>query len=124
MTTLSVEAVENCVNEFNGAVVKRDAEALKVLTSEALSYGHSKGKIESQSAFIDNILSDGATQFTAIEISNQSITLDGDNAIVRHTVSAETSKNGVAGKLNIQNMMVWTYTEAGWQLLARQAFSA
>ena len=124
MNNLSVSDVENSIARFNTAMIERDTETLNALTAEALSYGHSKGKIEDQAAFLKNIKNDEATQFSSITISDQTITLFHDNAIVRHTFNAATSKKGVAGELSVKNLLVWKCIEGQWKLIARQAFSA
>ncbi|SMF48141.1 protein of unknown function [Alteromonadaceae bacterium Bs31] len=123
MTSELIQQVNNCVNQLNDALVQRDAEQLKALTSEGLSYGHSKGKIESQDAFVGNVVSEGATQFVSIVIEDQTTEIVGDNAIVRHTFKAETNKNGKTGSLEIKNLLVWLKAGGQWKLIARQAFS-
>ncbi len=123
MSNETIQEVNDYVNQLNDALVQRNAEQLKALTSEGLSYGHSKGKIEAQEAFIGNVISEGATQFVTITIEDQTTEIVGDNAIVRHTFKAETSKNGKAGSLEIKNLMVWQKAEGQWKLIARQAFT-
>lgn len=122
MSTNSIQAVNQCVEKFNAALSARDADALKALTAEGLSYGHSKGKVETQETFIANIISDGATQFVKIDIADQTTEIVGDNAVVRHIFKAETNKNGKAGKLEIHNVLVWAKSGNSWVLIARQAY--
>jgi len=123
MSTEAIQTVNECVAQFNGALVSRDAKALTELTSAGLSYGHSKGKVEGQESFVNNVVSEGATQFVKIDIADQTTEIVGDNAVVRHTFKAVTSKNGKAGALEIRNMMVWQNAGSRWVLIARQAFS-
>ena len=118
-----VTDIAACLREFNDALEARNAKALNDLTAPELSYGHSKGKIETREQFINNVISDGATQFANIVIEDQSIVLVNNNAIVRHTFKAQTSKNGVAGNVQIQNLMIWQKNDGQWRLIARQAFS-
>lgn len=123
MSQESVKAVAACVEKLNDALVRRDEKVLTELSSAGLSYGHSKGKIEDREQFVKNILADGATLFVSIKIENQTIEIVGNNAIVRHTLKGETSKNGTPGSLNIQNLLVWQNNNGKWELIARQAFN-
>ena len=123
MNPEDIRAVENNVSELNEALIKKDAGSLTALSSSGLSYGHSKGKIENRDQFVKNVISEGATQFVSIETENQTVEIVGNNAIVRHTLKVETSKNGVSGNLNIQNLLVWQNSGGKWELIARQAFN-
>jgi hypothetical protein len=123
MSQESIKAVADCVSQLNDALVRRDAKVLTALSSAGLSYGHSKGKVENREQFVKNVIADGATLFVSITTENQTIEIVGVNAIVRHTLKAETSKNGVAGSLNIQNLLVWQNNSGKWELIARQAFN-
>jgi hypothetical protein len=55
---------------------------LNDLTSEKLSYGHSNGAVEDKKDFMHKITS-GASDYTKIDVSNQTINISGDVAIVR-----------------------------------------
>lgn len=123
MNSNKIESVAQCVEQFNRALIARDAETLTSLSSEGLSYGHSKGKVESRETFVGNVISDGATRFVKISVEAQTVEIVNDNAIVRHTFKADTSKNGTAGKLEVRNLLVWQHLGGHWRLIARQAFS-
>lgn len=117
-----IKAVTDCVEKLNAALIARDAEALKAITAEGLSYGHSKGKVEDQESFIVNAIADSATHFVTIETVDQTVELIGDVAVVRHLLKADTNKNGTAGKLEIHNVLVWAKTADSWELIVRQAY--
>jgi hypothetical protein len=123
MSNQSIQEVANCVNQLNNALVSRDARTLTGLSSAGLSYGHSKGKVENREQFVNNVAGENATQFVSIEIENQTIEIVGVNAVVRHTFKAVTSKKGVTGNLQIQNLLVWQNNDGKWELIARQAFA-
>ncbi|MDX2047320.1 MAG: nuclear transport factor 2 family protein [Chitinophagaceae bacterium] len=102
------------------AMIDADAAALDRLTSGALSYGHSSGKVEGKSSFIENIVS-GRSDFVTIDLSEQTITVTGHTAIVRHILSAATNDGGKPGNVRIAVILVWQKGKNNWLLLARQA---
>ncbi len=56
---------------------------LKALTSENLTYGYSSGKVQGKKDFIGDIET-GKSAFKTLEMQNQTVSLSGDVAFVRH----------------------------------------
>src|SRR5688500_15803663 len=75
------------VEELKNAMINPNGIALKRYTSDKLSYGHSGGKVEGQESFI-NSLTSGASDFLTIDLTEQTISVSGKTAIVRHKLSA------------------------------------
>ncbi len=118
----SEKEVETAVQNLRTAMLAEDATALKSLTSENLSYGHSAGKIENQDEFL-SVFSEGKTDYKIWDITEQEIKFHGKKlAMVRHKVSAEIASNGTTNPLKIGLLMVWVKEKGDWKLLARQAF--
>jgi hypothetical protein len=113
--------VATAVAALNKAIIDADKNVLETLTAEELSYGHSGGKIEDKTQFI-TALSSGAVDFLSIDITDQTITLAGKNAIVRNTFSAKLTSDGKPVELKIGNIMVWQKVKRKWKLLARQGY--
>lgn len=93
---------------------------LKAITAPELSYGHSNGTIEDQSAFMNRLLS-GNSDFKTITLSDQMIKVVDDVAIVRHHLVAETLDSGKPGNPNLSVLLIWKKQKGKWKLLARQA---
>jgi ketosteroid isomerase-like protein len=114
--------VETAIQNLKAAMLAEDEAALKTLTSENLTYGHSSGVIENQEEFLA-VFAAKKTDYQKWDISDQTITFHGkDLAMVRHKVSAEIASNGKTNPLNIGLLMVWVKEKGSWKLLARQAF--
>ena len=113
-------AVNAAVENLKKAMVDGDKAGLEKITSDKLSYGHSSGKIEDKATFVDNIVT-GKSDFVTIELTNQTVSVSGDAAIVRHTLSATTNDNGNAGSVKLNILLVWQKQKGQWKLLARQA---
>ncbi len=119
--TKDEQAVATAVETLRRAMVSADQGILEKLAHDSLSYGHSSGKVESKSAFVENIVN-GNTDFVSIELTGQSITVAGKTAIVRHRLSGTTNDKGKApGTVNIGVVTVWVKEKKEWKMLARQA---
>ncbi len=114
------DAVAQAVEKLRKAMIDPDKKALDAIASDKLSYGHSSGKIEEKAAFMEAFLS-GNSDFKAITLTDQTITVVDNTATVRHTLSAETNDKGVAGKVKLAVLLVWVKQKGDWKLLARQA---
>lgn len=114
------QAVTAAVESLRKAMIDGDKTALQNITAGQLSYGHSSGRVEDKAAFIDNIVS-GKSDFVTIDLTNQTITIAGDAAIVRHTFAATTNDNGNPGSVKLNILLVWQKQKGTWKLLARQA---
>lgn len=114
------KAVSEAVEKLRVAMIDADKTILDKLTSDSLSYGHSTGRVETKSEFIGNLLS-GKSDFVTIDLTEQTISISGDAAIVRHIFSATTNDNGKPGTTKLKVLLVWQKQKVGWKLLARQA---
>lgn len=103
------------------AMISGNKAGLEKLASNNLTYGHSTGKIQDKAAFV-TALSTKASDFKSIELSEQSITVAGNTAVVRHLLRADTNDGGIPGKANLGIVLVWEKEAGVWKLLARRAF--
>jgi hypothetical protein len=115
------QGVAQAVEALRKAMLEPERATLEPLCAEALSYGHSAGRIETKAQFIDNLLARTAA-FRSITLSGQTIGLSGDEAIVRHVFDGETESQGKVTPVHIGVLQVWQRQAGHWRLLARQAF--
>lgn len=113
-------AVTAAVENLRKAMVDGDKAGLQNITADQLSYGHSSGKVEDKTTFVDNIVT-GKSDFVTIDLTNQTIAVSGDAAIVRHTLSATTNDGGNPGSVKLNILLIWQKQKGQWKLLARQA---
>lgn len=109
------------VDHLTQAMLNKDISQLEALTAENLTYGHSSGKIQDRKDFISDIES-GKSAFKKLEMLNQTITLSGDVALVRHHFSAQAIKGSELVPTEIENLQVWQKQHGKWLLVGRQAF--
>ena len=114
-------AVAQAVERLRAAMLAADRSQLDALTAPQLSYGHSGGVVEDKARFID-VVAGKRTVYKAITQSDQSVSMAGDNAIVRHVLATETESGGTPASARVGVMQVWQKQGGQWRLLARQAF--
>lgn len=112
--------VAAAVETLRNAMIAADKTTLEKLTAGELSYGHSNGLIEDKAAFVNQFVT-GKSDFVNITLSDQTIRVAGDAAIVRHRLTGDTNNNKVPGKVDIIVLLVWQKQNGQWNLLARQA---
>jgi ketosteroid isomerase-like protein len=113
-------AVTKTVEQLRKAMIDPDKPVLEKLTADNLSYGHSSGKIENKASFIENI-ANGNSDFVTIDLSEQTISVTGKTAIVRHILKAKTNDGGKPNEVHLRILLVWQKQGSQWKLLARQA---
>jgi ketosteroid isomerase-like protein len=113
--------VAKAVQELKKAMVDGDSLALLRLSSSRLTYGHSSGNIETQAQFVGNIVNRNS-DFVTIDLSEQTISVSGKTAIVRHTfIAAISDKGKAASTVKLHILTVWEKSGGSWKMVARQA---
>ena len=113
-------AVAAAAERLRIAMIDPTPTALNALVADDLSYGHSGGKVDTKTSFIADLM-DRKSDFVTIAITDQTIKLVDNVAIVRHTLTADTNDSGKPGKVSIKILGVWQKQGGEWKLLARQA---
>ncbi|MBK6936704.1 MAG: nuclear transport factor 2 family protein [Chitinophagaceae bacterium] len=102
----SEKQVAVATEQLKKAMVDGDRAALENIAAEKLSYGHSGGKVEDKVSFVENI-ANGSSDFISADFKEQTITVSGKTAIVRHILSAKTNDKGKApGEVNLRIILV------------------
>jgi ketosteroid isomerase-like protein len=113
-------AVAQAVEAFRNATLQANRGQFEALTATQLSYGHSAGRVENKAQFIDAATSGQAT-WKFITLTDQTTQIVGNTAVVRHTFTGETERDGKTTPVKIGVLMVWQKQDNTWKLLARQA---
>ncbi len=114
------QAVAAAAERLRLAMIDPTAAALAPLVADDLSYGHSGGRVDTKDSFMGDLLN-GKSDFVTITITDQTIKVVGNTALVRHTLTADTNDSGKPGKVQIKILGVWQQQGGQWKLLARQA---
>ena len=114
-------AVAAAVEALRKAIIAADRSALDKLTVNELTYGHSSGRLEDKTEFIEALAS-GKSGFSAIELTDQSVNVIDKIALVRHVFNGtRRNASGDAAKMKLAILTVWLQQQEQWKLLARQA---
>ena len=114
------QAVAAAAERLRLAMIDPTPAALAPLVADELSYGHSGGRVDTKDSFIGDLVA-GKSDFVTIAITDQTIKVVSNSAIVRHTLTADTNDSGKPGKVQIKILGVWQQQGGQWKLLARQA---
>lgn len=106
--------------QLRKAMIDGDKAALENLVTDQLSYGHSGGLVENKNQFVEKIVS-GKSDFVTIDLSEQTVSISGKTAIVRHILKAKTNDGGKPGDVHLRILLIWQKQGGKWKLLARQA---
>ena len=112
--------VAAAVEKLRKAMVDGDKKELEDIVMDKLSYGHSGGHVEGKAEFVDKIVT-GKSDFVTIDLSDQTIEISGNIAVVRHKLEAKTNDNGKPGDVHLLVLLVFQKDHKQWKLLARQA---
>ncbi len=115
------KAVADAVEFMRKAMIEGDKAKLEKVASDDLSYGHSSGVLQDKAAFVDQIVSKRSV-FVSIDLTEQTIKVRGNTAIVRHKLNAQTNDGGKPGTVALGVLLVFQKQKGEWKLLARQAF--
>lgn len=114
------KTVAAAVEKLKSAMIDPTKSNLQHIALAELSYGHSNGLVEDKATFMENLLS-GKSDFVKINLTDQTIKVVGNTALVRHTLTADTKNSGVPGTVKLAVLLVWQKQQGQWKLLARQA---
>ncbi|RYZ30935.1 MAG: nuclear transport factor 2 family protein [Chitinophagaceae bacterium] len=99
----------------------KDSLILEDLFAKKSSYGHSGGKVETREEAVQNI-SKNKSIYKDTAVSNITVVINDDVAIVRHLFKANENKvDGTVTPLNFTMMLVWVKEKGKWRLAGRQA---
>ncbi|NIJ54155.1 nuclear transport factor 2 family protein [Dyadobacter arcticus] len=113
--------VAKAVESLKALLVEPTQKGLEEISSKDLSYGHSNGLVEDQKTFVESLMS-LKYDFVTMDLTEQTIKVIGNSAIVRHILTAKTNDAGKGpGTANIKVLQVWQKQGSKWVLIARQA---
>jgi ketosteroid isomerase-like protein len=113
--------VTAAVEKMRLAMISGQKADLDAVASDDLTYGHSSGKLQTKAEFIDSFVTK-ASVFVTITLTDQTVKVTGNTAIVRHKLAATTADGGKPGTVNLGIMLVFIKQHGEWKLLGRQAY--
>lgn len=116
-------AIRRDLERLRKALLSADKVQLELeqLTAAQLSYGHSSGKVQNKSEFVDGVLNRKVV-VKSLTFPDVTIAVAGNAAIVRHTYASESEAGGKTDNIRLSVLAVWQKQDGYWKLLARQGF--
>jgi hypothetical protein len=115
------KSLSDAVDTLVQAMIRADKPVLESLAADDLSYGHSIGRIESKTQFIDAVVN-GPFDYLSGNISDQTIKITKDAGVVRHVFTFKYKNNTEEGEMKLGVLLVWQKQNGKWKLLARQGY--
>ncbi|HTQ32983.1 MAG TPA: nuclear transport factor 2 family protein [Stellaceae bacterium] len=109
------------VEALRKAILVADKAKLDALTAAELTYGHSDGRVQDKSVFIDGVMTRKAT-VKSLEFPELKTFVAGDAGVTRHHYVADNELDGKMTHIDIGVLAVWQKQGGQWKLLARQAY--
>jgi ketosteroid isomerase-like protein len=119
--TNAEKEVNKAVDKLIGLMIHPDSLGLDKLLLDNLSYGHSSGKVQTKQEFMHSLLSGESDFLDDITLGDPKTIIQGNTALVRHKLMAQTNDKGVRGSVNLYILLIWSKEKEGWKLLGRQA---
>jgi hypothetical protein len=114
------KAVADAVTAWRKAVLEADKTSLENLIAPELSYGHSNGKIDTKEILVQAVVT-GKPRYKVMDLSDQTISVVGKTAIVRHKMTGVFEDADKTTTLKLFVLQIWEKRKGKWLLLARQA---
>jgi ketosteroid isomerase-like protein len=126
-TAMSAEAqacgtdeILKAVEDYRKAMVDGNGARLLELSSDAMSFGHANGVIQTKVEFVKTVV-EKAEVFKSIKLYDHAINVDGDQAVARHTFDASIIFQGKDLDLTLAIVQVWRKEDGRWKLFVRQS---
>ena len=111
--------VSDLLDQYNEALLKKDAPALDRIWADDLSFVNLRGQLLSKKERLDNIKT-GATSLESAKVSEKNIRVYGNTAIATLVVGIEGQYSGQEGSGSFRITTVWARPKGTWQMVAVQ----
>ena len=115
------KSLSDAVDTLIQAMIRADKPVLESLAADDLNYGHSIGRVENKTQFIDAVVN-GPFDYLSGNISDQTIKITKDVGVVRHVFTFKYKNNTEEGEMKLGVLLVWQKQSGKWKLLARQGY--
>ena len=114
-------AVGAAVEELRKASLAADIAKLTALSSDAISYGHSDGRVQNKAEMLDGFKSRKAS-VKSIDFPELKVAVTGDTAVSRHLYVSQSELEGKTTDTKIGVIECWHKEGGAWKLLGRQGY--
>jgi ketosteroid isomerase-like protein len=114
-------AVSAAVEDLRKASLAADTAKLTALSSDAITYGHSDGRVQNKAEMLDGFKARKAT-VKSIDFPELKVAVTGDTAVSRHLYVSDSELDGKTTNIKIGVIECWHKEGGTWKLLGRQGY--
>jgi uncharacterized protein (TIGR02246 family) len=113
------QEISTLLDQYNEALLKKDAAALDRIWADDLSFVNLQGQMLSKKDRIDNIKT-GATALKSADVSEKNVRMYGNTAVATLVVKIDGQYSGQEGGGAFRVTTVWAKPRGTWQMVAVQ----
>jgi len=111
--------ISDLLDQYNDALLKKDAETLERIWADDLSFVNPRGQLLTKKERIENIKT-GATALRSADVSEKQVRMYGDTAVATLVVKISGQYSGEEGSGEFRITTVWAKPKGSWQMVAVQ----
>ena len=111
------QEISGLLDEYNDALLKKDAAALDRIWADDLSFVNLRGQLLSKKDRLDNIKT-GATELKSANVTEKKVRMYGNTAVATLVVNIEGQYSGQEGSGSFRITTVWAKPKGNWQMVA------
>jgi uncharacterized protein (TIGR02246 family) len=113
------DEISRLLDEYNDALLKRDAATLDRIWEDDLSFVNLRGELLNKKERVANIKT-GATSLNTAEVSGKNVRMYDNTAVATLVVKIKGQYSGEAGNGEFRVTTVWAKPKGNWQMVATQ----
>lgn len=119
--SVGAASLEVATEALRKALEDGDGKVLTAILHDHLTYSHSDGRVWTKDVLMGNVA--GKKRYLTIATSEQTVDVQGDVGIVRHTYDV-VNNDDKKSTSHIKVLLCWTLADRSWKLLARSGTNA
>ena len=113
------QAISDLLDQYNDALLKKDAAALERIWADDLSFVNPRGQLLTKKERVENIKT-GATALKSADVSEKQVRIYGNTAVATLIVKINGQYSGEEGSGEFRITTVWGKPNGSWQMVAVQ----
>ena len=118
-TKTDAQEISDLLDQYNDALLKKDAAALERIWADDLSFVNPRGQLLTKKERVENIKT-GATALKSADVSEKQIRMYGNSAVATLIVKINGQYSGEEGGGEFRITTVWAKPKGTWQMVAVQ----
>lgn len=118
-TANSEQEISTLLDQYNEALLKKDAATLDKIWADDLSFVNLRGQLLTKKERLENIKT-GATELKSAQVAEKNVRVYGNTAVATLVVNIDGQYSGQEGAGSFRITTVWAKPKGTWQMVAVQ----